>query len=296
MNIVPALGTNIKDCKDDVLEGKIWRVTSKIDGVRRLFYKTPTGRVTAWSRTGKQDLYLKHITDFLEAPWFPTNRVYDCELVDRNLYYSKKVPSFILRNTTSSKASTKSFDNKTDLIAICFDIFIPDGDIRNGHERHQELSELFANGTKDDAVIMVPCYGTIYGCEEDKIKSFMDKEIQENGEGLMLMDLNSIYIPGRTLNTIKVKRLEEFVGKVIGIEMARKGTKIEGGVAALICEVEGCTVPVRVGSGLDNKTRLELANDSFLLGKYVEIEAFSYTKSAKGIVSLSFPVFKCLQN
>ena len=67
--------------------------------------------------------------------------------------------------------------------------------------------------------------------------------------------------------------------------------KIEGMVAALICEVPGCTVPVRVGSGLNNAERTDMVINS-PIGKDIEIEAFSYSKNRNGGVSLNLPIFK----
>ena len=108
---------------------------------------------------------------------------------------------------------------------------------------------------------------------------------------LMLLDMNSIYISGRTKSLLKVKQMKEFIGKIIDFEMARPGTKIEGMVAAVICEVDGCTIPVRVGSGFNNAERIEMATNS-PIGKYIEIDAFSYSKNRNGAISLNLPIFK----
>lgn len=290
MLITPAKGVNLKDYPNSILNGKVWRITEKIDGVRRLFHKDLDGNVTCFSNTNKPDIWLPHITEFLEAPWFPSNMVYDCELVDRTLYF-EKVDSFLLRSESSAKASQQFFDNKKELMAICFDIFSPDGDTRVGRERHNEMTQLFAHGTLKDSVIMVPYLGNIYGADMDVISSVMEEIARHSGEGIMLMDMDSIYIPGRSTSLIKVKKLKEFIGKVVDVEMAREGTKIEGGVAALICSVKGCTVPVRVGSGLNNEQRYSFAENS-PIGNEIEIEAFSYSRDKIGNISLNFPIFK----
>lgn len=292
MNIIPAKGINLKDYPVSILDNKFWRITEKIDGVRRLFYKDKSGQITCVSRTNKVDKWLVHITEFLEAPWFPTNTVYDCELVDRGLYFAH-VDSFLLRSESSAKASQQFFDNKKDLMAICFDIFSPDGDLRTGKERHQEMIEIFAGGTLKDPAIMVPHLGNVFGADMDIINSVMNEISKKNGEGIMLMDMNSIYIPGESNNLVKVKKMKEFVGRVTDVIMARSGTKIEGGVATLICAVEGCTVPVGVGSGFNNEMRYYLAENS-PIGKFIEIEAFSYSQDKAGNISLNLPIFKRL--
>jgi hypothetical protein len=85
--------------------------------------------------------------------------------------------------------------------------------------------------------------------------------------------------------------MQEFVGTVIDFEMARPGTKIEGMVAAVICTVPGCTIPVRVGSGFNNAERIAMTYDS-PIGKEIEIDAFSYSQDKRGAVSLNLPIFK----
>ena len=290
MQLTPMLGENLANYPDAVLDGKLWRMSEKIDGVRRLFYKAPDGSITAWSRTNHEDKWLTHIFEYLETPWMPTNRVYDCELVDRELYF-KNVPSFILRQNTNAKASQQYPDNKRDLIAICFDMFRPGGDVRTARERDSELYSTFNGGSNRDPMIRVPIFGNLDGADTETLRNTMDGVIKRNGEGLMLLDMDSIYIPGRSRALLKVKRMKEFVGRVIDIEMARPGTKIEGMVAAVICEVPGCTVPVRVGSGFNNAERIEMTINS-PIGKEIEIDAFSYSKNKKGGISLNLPIFK----
>ena len=290
MQFSPMLGENLKNYPDSVLDGKLWRMSEKIDGVRRLFYKSANGEVSAWSRTNHKDPWLTHIFEYLKSPWFPLDTVYDCELVDRELY-TKYVPSFVLRSTTNAKASQQFPDNKQDLLAVCFDIFKPGGDLRKGKERDALLYSIFNGSSSDEPMIRVPIFGNIYGADIETIKKTMDVVTGKNGEGLMLLDMDSIYISGRTKSLLKVKRMEEFVGEIIDIEMARDGTKIEGMVAAVICDVPGCTVPVRVGSGFNNAERISMALDS-PIGKKIEIDAFSYSMDKKGSVSLNLPIFK----
>ena len=290
MKLTPMLGENIVNYPENILDGKLWRMSEKIDGVRRMFYKDSNGEVTAWSRTNHQDTWLTHIFEFLEAPWFPLDTVYDCELVDRELYF-KNVPSFVLRQNTNAKASQQYPDNKQDLMAICFDLFKPGGDLRRADERDLELYSLFNRGRNEDPIIRVPMFGNVYGADMITIRKTMDSVTARGGEGLMLLDMNSIYIPGRTKSLIKVKKLIEVVGRVIDFEMARSGTKIEGMVAAIICEVEGCSMPVRVGSGFNNAERMDMVINS-PIGKYVDIEAFAYSKNRNGGTSLNIPIFK----
>lgn len=290
MQLTPMLGENLKNHPNSVLDGKTWRLSEKIDGVRRLFYKSSSNDISAWSRTNHKDPWVTHIIDHLKAPWFPSDTVYDCELVDRELYFDT-VPSFVLRSATNAKASQQFPDNKQDLMAICFDVFKPGGDLRTARERNLVLNEIFEGGFLSDPMIRVPVFGNVYGADIESIKGVMDKVTAQNGEGLMLLDMDSLYIPGRSRSLLKVKRMEEFVGIVRDVEMARPGTKIEGMVAAVICDVPGCTVPVRVGSGFNNAERIAMTTSS-PIGREIEIDAFSYSKDKKGAISLNLPIFK----
>ena len=290
MKLTPMLGENIVNYPVNILNGKIWRMSEKIDGVRRMFYKDQYGHVEAESRTNHHDPWLPHINEFIEAPWFPYNTVYDTELVDREAYY-QQVTSYKLRQITNAKASQQYPDNKKDLMAICFDLFKPGGDLRIASERDLELYSLFNRSRPDDPIIRVPIFGNVQGSDMETIQKTMNMVTARGGEGLMLLDLDSHYIPGRTTHLIKVKKLKEFVGRVIDFEMARPGTKIAGMVAAVIVEVPGCTIPVRVGSGFSNPERMAMVADS-PIGKYIDIEAFDYSKNKSGGVSLNIPIFK----
>ena len=293
MQITPMLGENITKYPESVLDGKLWRMSEKIDGVRRMFHKHSDGSITAVSRSGIADPFLLHIFEFLESPWFPVDTVYDCELVDRELYF-KKVPSFELRQNTNSITSQQYGDNKHELMAICFDVFRTGGDTRRAEERDKELYSLFSRGRPEDPMIKVPMLGNVFGADMATIKMAMNIVINcRKGEGLMLLDMDSMYTPGRSKSLLKIKQMKDFIGRVVDVEMARPGTKIEGMVAALICEVKGCTVPVRVGSGLNNEERINMTITS-PIGKDIEIEAFSYSKNRKGGVSLNLPIFKKL--
>ncbi len=293
MKINPALGINLKDYDpDDILRGKLWRITEKIDGVRRFFYKDNKGIVTCYSRTGKADPWLTHITSYLEADNFPREIIYDTELVDLELYIAN-VDSFLLRAETTGKAGQQYPTHKKDLAAICFDMFEPDGDLTRGSERHELLIRTFAKVPLYSPIFAVPYYGVLDGNDSKTLNHLMNTVIARDGEGLMLNNLDSPYIHGRSKELVKVKRFEEFVGEIIDMEFGLAGTKIEGGIASLICEVPGCTVPIRVGSGFTNEERLYFANNS-PIGKLVEIDAFGKTKNRQGNVSLSMPIFKKL--
>lgn len=266
-----------------------WRISEKIDGTRRLFIKRK-GQVECYSRSGREDGKLLHINKIFMSDIFPTNCIYDCEVVDSE--YFGKVESFEVRAKSIGKAARKSGD-KTSLIAICFDYYDFDKPDLTTLHRTRKLKQIFEKVDQKAPVRLVKMFGRMDGYEKDRLKELLDKVVDAGGEGLMLQELSSKYVFERTNNLLKVKRVEEYVGKIVGRVYGRKGTRVENKVASIVCEVEGCTQWVRVGSGLSDYDREIFTNHyEELEGSEVEIEAFSKTVSKGGKTSLCFPVFK----
>jgi hypothetical protein len=218
--------------------------------------------------------------------------VYDTELVDRELYFSGE-DSYIIRARTIGKAAEQFEDNKKDLVAICFDIFKPEGDMATGTQRALLLAEIFREVSLESPIFLVTDYGALWSNDADTLSYLMDRVTKQKKEGLMLNNLEAPYIHGRSKNLIKVKKVEEFIGKIVDVEIGRDGTQVEGMMSSLICEVDGCTVPVRVGTGFTVDDRLYFMENS-PIGKLIEIEAFGRTRAKKGTISLNMPVFKRL--
>lgn len=287
------LGVKMSDVKDGWIDGdgdKVhrWRISEKVDGTRRLFVKR-NGQVECFSRSGREDGTLLHINKEFMSDRFPTNRIYDCEIVDKR--YFGKVKSFEVRAKSVGKAARQSGD-KTSLIAICFDYYDFDSPNEITLQRTRELKSIF-NDHDLKFIQMVKLFGRIDGYEREKLNVILNNVLDNNGEGLMLQELSSTYVFDRTNYLLKVKRIEEYVGIVVGKIMGRKNTRLENSVSAIVCEVPGCTQWVRVGSGLSDCHR-ELFTNHYedLKGSEIEIEAFSKTISKGGNVSLCFPVFK----
>lgn len=287
----PQEGANIQDLKPIDMMGHLYRVSEKIDGVRRIFYKNNLGDVTAFSRTFKTDPWIDHICRFFENNRFPFNTYYDCELVDRESYFNRE-ESFELRTKTSAIAAQEYEDNKKCLMGICFDFYQKDTTSIT-IKRTIELQNMFAWSSLEDPVILVPILGNVHGESITLINRLADKIIEQKGEGIMLQDCDVPYIQGRSKHLIKVKRKEDYIGKIIGVDMALPGTKIEGRARSILCEVSGCDQLVNVGSGFTNDERSFIADyRAELIGQDIEIEAFGLSKDKNNQTSLSMPIFK----
>ena len=296
------LGVKLADIGNDTWletdgrEVQRWRISEKIDGTRRLFIKKG-GEVEAYSRSGRIDDTLTHITEYIASDKFPDNRIYDCELVDGSMYDNWKEgdQSFELRAKSIGKASRKSGD-KSSLIAICFDYYDFDSPDMTTGQRTKELIRLFDREKPVGPVRLVEIFGKMNGYEKERVDGILKRVLDRGGEGLMLQELRSKYIFERTPNLIKVKRLEDYTGTITRVMPGRKGTRLENLMSSIECRIEGCDNLVCVGTGLsdyDRKLFTEHAQE--LIGSKVEVEAFSKTVNKDGKTSLCFPVYKrCL--
>lgn len=292
MNLIPSLGVNIKHCSENVLEGSTWLVSEKVDGMRCLFVKDEWGTVTAYSRSGIKIDTLDHITSFLAAPWFPEGLIFDTELVDQ-MSYIQSSSSYKTRRNTIGIFNSKQED-KHQLIALCFDIYIP-GELTPYNERLARMQQLLISDPVKEPISLIPQLGRIEGNDTFKISKLFNDVCLKDGEGLMLHKADSPHIPGRSLSLLKVKRFKEFSGTVMDYRIADEDTKLKDGIASLICDIKGCTVPVKVGTGFDYETRKSLLrNVEYLKGCKIEIEGLGYTSSKKGYISIINPIFKCL--
>lgn len=287
----PQEGVNIQDLKSADMMGHLYRVSEKIDGVRRIFYKNNLGAVTAFSRTFKTDPWVDHICKMFENNKFPSNTYYDCELVDRESYFNRE-ESFELRTKTNAITAQEYGDNKKCLMAICFDFYQKEM-MSITIRRSMELSNIFAWFSLTDPIIMVPILGNIPGENINLINKLADKVINQKGEGIMLQDCDVPYIQGRSKHLIKVKRKEEFIGKIVNVEMAFPGTKIEGKARSISCKIDKCDQIVSIGSGFTNAERSFIADyREELVGQDIEIEAFGISIDKNNHTSLSMPIFK----
>jgi len=189
------------------------------------------------------------------------------------------------------------------MIAICFDYYDFDSPMATTIDRTRQLKGIFKSLEQvephgDVPVRMVHTFSWMDGNQPEQLKEAMDNVLSQGGEGLMLQELSSPYVFERTDNLLKVKRLEEYEGEIIGFKRGRPGTRLEGSVAAIVCRIDGCDNEVRVGTGLSDLDReLFAKNRQELIGARVEVEAFSKTVNKDGLTSLCFPVFKrCLHD
>ena len=268
--------------KPEVVEGKEFVLTTKIDGSRIIAMKD-NGKVSFWTRQGqpyeglvdlKEDL-LNSSTD---------NFVFDGELVaidtDKENTYKN----------TMKLSRTKDLE-KHGLKMLVFD-YMPIANFKAQicpiaySTRRAQLGAIFdLNSFKYFELLPILYKGT----DTSKIIEILNEQTAKKEEGIMLNLVDAPYIFGRTNNLLKVKKFQDTEVEIIGFE---EGTnKLAGTLGAFVCKYKDNEV--RVGSGLTDEDRAYFwANRDKFLGKFITVKYFETSVDSKtGLESLRFPIY-----
>ncbi|GAA5895336.1 hypothetical protein JCM5296_002379 [Sporobolomyces johnsonii] len=225
------------------LEGKVdptgWWLSEKLDGVRAYW----DGQTTLWSRNGKAFVappsFLEHL---------PRGQTLDGELyLGRNRF-----------DETSGMVRRLVPERWDELKYMVFDtLSYPDSPFE---DRLGALKSLFPAATPgavqegrgpESPVVLVEqemCKGL------EHLKERLAEVQKVGGEGLMLRQPGSPYVPKRSKTLLKVKTFYDAEAEVVGYEPG-KG-KYEGLTGSLICTMEDGSTTFSVGSGLTDERRV----------------------------------------
>jgi DNA ligase-1 len=268
--------------KPEVVEGKEFVLTTKIDGSRIIAMKD-NGKVSFWTRQGQKYEGLVDLEkELLECS--DDNFVFDGEIVaiDTDLENTYK--------NTMKLSRTKDLE-KHGLKMLVFDYM----DIANFKAqkcpvmystRRAQLSAIFdLNSFKYFELLPMLYKGT----DTSKIIEILNEQTAKGEEGIMINIYAAPYEFKRTNNLLKVKKFQDTELKVIGFE---EGTnKLVGTLGAFICEYKDNTV--KVGSGLSDDDRAYFWNNKDkILNKYITVKYFETSRDSKtGLESLRFPIY-----
>lgn len=126
------------------------------------------------------------------------------------------------------------------------------------------------------------------------VMEFFDAQVAGGLEGIIIKDQLAPYIFDRSPHWVKMKPVDTWDLRVVGIQDGRG--KYEGMIGALVCtgEDSGRTLNVLVGSGLSDEDRKKPHGE--FLEKVVEVAADCVTKNKGGGHSLRFPRFKRMRH
>lgn len=268
--------------KPEVVEGKEFAITTKIDGSRIIAMKD-SGKVSFWTRQGQKYEGLVDLEkELLECSG--DNFVLDGEIV------AKETTKEDTYKNTMKLSRTKDLE-KHGLKMLVFD-YIPVADWKMQkcpmayHTRRAMLGALFdLNSFKYFELLPILYKGT----DTSMITKILEEQVSKGEEGIMINLWEAPYEFKRTNNLLKVKKFQDTEVEIIGFE---EGTnKLAGTLGAFVCKYRDNEV--RVGSGLTDEDRAYFwANRDKFLGKFITVKYFETSVDSKtGLESLRFPIY-----
>jgi DNA ligase-1 len=273
--------------KPTYMEGKLFAITTKIDGGRIIALKE-NGQVSFFTRAGQKYEGLVDLEEEMRE-LMPDNTCLDGEitLFDRGDLSSKeayKQTMKIVRQTTNPE--------KHGIKMLVFD-WMPADDFKKQechysyHGRREWLHEIFSNQefTYFELLPILYC-----GRDTSKITEILEEQVARGEEGIMVNDYHAPYEFKRTNALLKVKKMQTMDLEIIDFEEGEG--RLAGTLGAILVRYKNGNI-VKVGSGFSDELRASVwANRLLYLGVICEIQYFEETTNADGGESLRFPIFK----
>lgn len=228
-------------------------MSEKLDGVRCIYYDG-----NLFSRTLKQIHSPKWFTDYLQK-FIPKNIVLDGELFTKQSDFTN-----ILSITSKKYPIDKEWKNIT---FMCFDI---PNLLKPFKERYDILQHLLNNLS----LVKVVEHFSIK--DINHLQNFINNIVQNNGEGVMLRDINSYYENNRSNKMLKYKLFKDSEVIVVDHELGSgKNSNILGSITVKWLDQSICQHTFNVGSGFTNTQRINYKAlfpiNSILKIKYFEL-------------------------
>jgi len=248
-------------------------VEEKLDGVRCVVIKENRG-LKAYTYNGSP-LILHFIFDDIDK--LP-NGVYDGELLSTNRQKTSGIVNQVINENYKNEAELKF--NIFDYIKL--DDFYNIGNKNKLWERKQALSFMKFD---DKPYLKLVKYN--YMKNINQVWDIFHKVKSNNGEGVMLKDIDSLYERKRSKSWIKVKAVNSITLKVVNV-VGGQG-KYENKIGKLVCQTEDGLLNLNVGSGLKDEDRNQ--QFEYFINRYVEVE---YTDAyyLNNEIIVDFPRFK----
>ena len=258
------------------------RVEPKLDGLRFIAVKKD-GVVTFYTRNGTVLESLPTIRAAL------TNAKYDNIVLDGEAMGKDW-------NESASVVMSKSAKDDSNMSYYVFDAMPVDDWVAQETaltyvERTDIVRKVVAK-VNASCVVQVPF---IMAKDEDELKSFFAKCMNEGYEGVMLKTLHTTYEWDRSKNILKLKPCVTYEGVIVGWYEGRRGTKREGLFGGFRVVLPNGVV-TRVGGGFNDATRAQIQLDGpdTWIGKVVECEAQPDPLTKDGLTEdgkMRFPVY-----
>jgi len=269
--------------KPEIVEGKEFAITTKIDGSRIIAMKD-SGKVSFWTRQGQPYEGLVDLEEELKIMPF------DDFILDGEIIAKETTKEDTYKNTMKL-SRTKDLE-KHGLKMLVFD-YMPIANFKAQkcpiayHTRRAGLSLMFDLGLKFDYFELLPLL--YVGTDTSMITKILEEQVAKGEEGIMINIWEAPYEFKRTNNLLKVKKFQDTEVEIIGFE---EGTnKLAGTLGAFVCKYKDNEV--RVGSGLTDADRAYFwAHREEFLGRLITVKYFETSIDSKtGLESLRFPIF-----
>lgn len=272
----------------DIVEGKEFFLTEKLDGIRCICYAKFNEHPKFYTRQGQPIEGMVDVSRAIEDAIIRLgfSYVFDGELLITN---REDIPSKEQYKKTINIVRT---DGKK--VGITYNIFdcIDYTAYTNRYytapykERRKVLNIVKKYMGSTTAVSVLPVL--YHGKDTSEIMKQLEQQRSLQHEGVMVNLADAPYLYKRTNSLLKVKVMQDCDLKIIGFQEGNG--KFYGTLGSLLVEYKGNTVGV--GSGLDDKMRKEFWNNQEkYLGRVVKIQYFEETNDVSGNKSLRFPVF-----
>jgi DNA ligase 1 len=288
-----ALANSFWDIQDRVdFKADAWLASRKLDGCRLLTIVDLAGKVTCYSRNGKEFSTLQRIKDEIKDVW-PSLRgvVFDGEvcIVDENgdEHFDWVMKEINRKNHTISQPRYRVFDY------LSLADFTLETSVHTLSKRLSLLDAMIEHSGKSD--IIVPLIQTKLQSREQVDKLFQ-KSRDDGWEGLILRK-DTTYQGKRSNDMLKVKAMLDAEYVVDGVEFGpfryvQNGKEVEE-IMLRTVQILHKGYKVGVGSGFTIEQRkYYYKHPDEIKGKTITVQYFEETKNQDGGVSLRFPVIK----
>lgn len=236
----------------DLPDGE-WAVEKKYDGIRLVVEVGPRTEtlqsIQAWSRNEKVRELPAHIQMDLRMHWPPG--IYDGELIGVEGSHSYDVSNLL---------------NASSLMFMVFDVLVVEGEdltslgLKATYEQRRDVLEKIYTQIEDadDHPVQIPLSDPVETFEQ--VLAHAAHVWDQGGEGLIVKELNSTYIPGKRLKTwLKVKKELSEVLTVVGFAEGKMGPN-----STVILEAENGTRTIVKWKNLEELAMINRDPNSYL--------------------------------
>lgn len=285
-NLIPTFNVMLANKyfdKPEIVEGKMFAITEKIDGGRIIALKK-NNEVKFYTRAGQLYEGLVDLEKEL-IDNFPDNVCLDGEitLLDSEGISSKEAYKQTMKITR--KDGEKHGIKMLVFDYMSYDEFAAQNCELNYFWRRAKLEKEFNSNNKYFKLLPI----LYLGKDTNKILEILNEEVAKDHEGVMINICDAKYEFKRTNSLLKVKLMKSYDLEIVGFE---EGTnRLYNNLGAILVKYRDSNI-VKVGSGFSDEMRIEIwKNKEKYLNKIAEIQYFEETTNQDGGQSLRFPVF-----